>query len=377
MGTPRKLNQEQEREVALAYLCKVPIDAIKERYAVSEATITNNIVKRYSREWNDPLVEFYRQTPISERERNAAHMYVSFETYQFHNVNTTNLVDEKKDRATLDLIVESVIEPQVTRVIRETALEQYATPSSYGKLLDSIFGTPLTPESLVYRLVHKRLPQFLSDRKQFSWNVFFNNVKDEIVSRIRMGDLNFSAKKIEEVEKVLETLEEREKDVLKRRYGLGYDNTQTIEEVGKFHKITREKVRRVESKAIRKLQHPVRENRLSFLVGFVSDEDIDKRYKQLEREELKNELREEIISEYLGQADKNRQKPITEFELAVRTRNCMAKMEIKTLGDLATKTEDELLSYKNFGQTSLEEVKEILASQGLRLASGDLKFKKV
>ena len=59
--------------------------------------------------------------------------------------------------------------------------------------------------------------------------------------------------------------------------------------------------------------------------------------------------------------------PINDFELSVRSRNCLAKMNIRTLGDLVKKTEPELLSYKNFGETSLNEIKEILRNKGLRL----------
>jgi DNA-directed RNA polymerase subunit alpha len=59
--------------------------------------------------------------------------------------------------------------------------------------------------------------------------------------------------------------------------------------------------------------------------------------------------------------------PINDFELSVRSRNCLAKMNIRTLGDLVKKTEAELLSYKNFGETSLTEIKEILKNKGPRL----------
>jgi DNA-directed RNA polymerase subunit alpha len=59
--------------------------------------------------------------------------------------------------------------------------------------------------------------------------------------------------------------------------------------------------------------------------------------------------------------------PVTDFELSVRSRNCLQKMKIDTLGDLILKTETELLSYKNFGETSLQEIKSILGSKGLRL----------
>ena len=59
--------------------------------------------------------------------------------------------------------------------------------------------------------------------------------------------------------------------------------------------------------------------------------------------------------------------PITDFELSVRSRNCLKKMNIKSLGDLLKTTEQELLSYKNFGETSLNEIKALLAQKGLRL----------
>jgi len=59
--------------------------------------------------------------------------------------------------------------------------------------------------------------------------------------------------------------------------------------------------------------------------------------------------------------------PITDFELSVRSRNCLSKMNIRSLGDLVRKTEQELLSYKNFGETSLAEIKELLELKGLRL----------
>jgi DNA-directed RNA polymerase subunit alpha len=59
--------------------------------------------------------------------------------------------------------------------------------------------------------------------------------------------------------------------------------------------------------------------------------------------------------------------PISDFELSVRSRNCLKKMKIHTLGDLLNITEAELLSYKNFGETSLKEVKAILESKNLYL----------
>jgi DNA-directed RNA polymerase subunit alpha len=59
--------------------------------------------------------------------------------------------------------------------------------------------------------------------------------------------------------------------------------------------------------------------------------------------------------------------PVTNFELSVRSRNCLQKMGIETIGDLTRTSEAELLSSKNFGETSLYEIREMLTSKGLQL----------
>ena len=59
--------------------------------------------------------------------------------------------------------------------------------------------------------------------------------------------------------------------------------------------------------------------------------------------------------------------PISDFELSVRSRNCLKKMNIFTVGDLLRTSESELLSYKNFGETSLQEIKQILEIKEMRL----------
>lgn len=59
--------------------------------------------------------------------------------------------------------------------------------------------------------------------------------------------------------------------------------------------------------------------------------------------------------------------PVSDFELSVRSRNCLQKMGIRTLGDLTRTSEQDLLASKNFGETSLIEIREMLASKGLDL----------
>ncbi len=72
----------------------------------------------------------------------------------------------------------------------------------------------------------------------------------------------------DKIDSVLKTLTYREREIIKLRYGLGDGYTYTLEEVGRIFKVTRERVRQIEAKAVRKLQHPVRSKQLKgFLDG--------------------------------------------------------------------------------------------------------------
>ncbi len=70
----------------------------------------------------------------------------------------------------------------------------------------------------------------------------------------------------EKIDAVLSTLSFREREIIKLRYGIGDGYTYTLEEVGRIFKVTRERVRQIEAKAVRKLQHPVRSR---LLEGFL------------------------------------------------------------------------------------------------------------
>jgi RNA polymerase primary sigma factor len=76
------------------------------------------------------------------------------------------------------------------------------------------------------------------------------------------------------IEDVLKTLTYREREIVKLRYGIGDGYTYTLEEVGRIFKVTRERVRQVEAKAIRKLQHPVRSRKLECFVDGPVEETV-------------------------------------------------------------------------------------------------------
>jgi RNA polymerase primary sigma factor len=75
----------------------------------------------------------------------------------------------------------------------------------------------------------------------------------------------------ERLDEVLDSLTYREREIIKYRYGIGNGYTYTLEEVGKIFQVTRERVRQIEAKAVRKLQHPVRSRRLE---GFIEPDDL-------------------------------------------------------------------------------------------------------
>jgi len=60
-------------------------------------------------------------------------------------------------------------------------------------------------------------------------------------------------------------------------------------------------------------------------------------------------------------------KPISELELSVRSSNCLAEANIRTIGELVRKKESEMLKYKNFGKKSLNEINAVLSSMGIQL----------
>ena len=80
----------------------------------------------------------------------------------------------------------------------------------------------------------------------------------------------------ERIDEVLGTLTFREREIIKLRYGIGDGYTYTLEEVGRIFRVTRERVRQIEAKAVRKLRHPVRARQLaSFLDGIQVPDDAD------------------------------------------------------------------------------------------------------
>ncbi|MCH2140648.1 MAG: sigma-70 family RNA polymerase sigma factor [Phycisphaerales bacterium] len=133
---------------------------------------------------------------------------------------------------------------------REPTIEELATEADMSvdetRRVMNISRHPISLDRPVGESEDSQFGDFIEDERQ------------EAPSETATGEMIRSR-----INDVLKTLTYREREILKLRYGIGDGYTYTLEEVGRIFKVTRERVRQVESKAVRKLQHPVRKRRLA------------------------------------------------------------------------------------------------------------------
>ncbi|MEK6234295.1 MAG: sigma-70 family RNA polymerase sigma factor, partial [Planctomycetales bacterium] len=103
---------------------------------------------------------------------------------------------------------------------------------------------------------------------------FFGDFLEDSTEVDPLRDLNQEMLKSRLAE-VLEQLSYREREILRLRFGLADGYTYTLEEVGEIFAVTRERVRQIEAKAVRKLQHPARSRRLSGFLDGVEQTDLN------------------------------------------------------------------------------------------------------
>ena len=101
----------------------------------------------------------------------------------------------------------------------------------------------------------------VGDGEESSLSDFIEN--EAVVSPL---DIVLSKNLSDQTRKVLSTLTPREEKVLKMRFGIGEDREFTLEEVGEYFNVTRERIRQIEGKALRKLRHPLRSKNLKELL---------------------------------------------------------------------------------------------------------------
>lgn len=187
------------------------------------------------------------------------------------------------------------------------------------------------------------------------------------------------------LEHALDTLSEREHNVMLTRYKEGL----TLEDLGKRFGVTRERVRQICVKAVRKLAHPTRYKYITLGYERASGElreqvaarraetiamlerELDARMAQL-RAMIANA--DELLGKLNGTSDtltaaheliNTVDMPLAELDFSVRSYNCLARAGVKTISDITAMTDEQLKNVRNLGRKSYEEVIGKLAQYGL------------
>ena len=151
------------------------------------------------------------------------------------------------------------------------------------------------------------------------------------------------------LEYVLHSLTERERRVLDFRYKDGL----TFEEIGKRDCVTRERIRQIHAKSLRKLRRPDRLNYLKYGVSGVIAR--------------KAESAREAVLASLPKPDKPEDISLEELELSVRSYSSLKRAGADTLRDVSEMTFDELCHVRNIGKKSVNEICAVLAEYGVSL----------
>ena len=146
---------------------------------------------------------------------------------------------------------------RVRMVSRELSQENGISPS----IDETVRLSGLTQEEVINAIRMTRHPlsldQPVSDHEESVFGDFLKDHREDDP----LFDMNRELLK-DRINDVLQALSYREREIIKLRYGLTDGYTYTLEEVGKIFSVTRERVRQIEAKAVRKLQHPVRSRKL-------------------------------------------------------------------------------------------------------------------
>jgi len=153
-----------------------------------------------------------------------------------HMIETIN----KLTRTSRSLVQELGREPTAEEIGQRMDLPAYKV-----RKIMKIAQEPISLETPIGEEEDSHLGDFIEDKTAVS-------PIDSVISTSRR----------EEVKRVMKTLTSREEEVLSKRFGLSDGTEHTLEEVGRIHNVTRERIRQIESKALRKLRHPSRAAKL-------------------------------------------------------------------------------------------------------------------
>lgn len=176
----------------------------------------------------------------------------------------------------------------------------------------------------------------------------------------------------------VETLTEREKKIIYLRFQTGL----TYEQAGKYFGVTRERIRQIEMKALRKLRHPRHFKHWKMdTLDKAFEIAVERDRYRLENTELKNKLTR--IMDAMGlkeeqkqvameaQAEEKKDIALEDLELSVRSYNCLKRAGIRSVADLDGWTIEKMMKIRNLGRRSLDEVLCRLKERGVTIPEGE------
>lgn len=210
--------------------------------------------------------------------------------------------------------------------------------------------------------------------EQYSDGIYYDENRENMISDYLNIEEDESAGKLVEysnfidcINKVLSTLSDREQKVLRLRFGLEDGKTRTLEEVGVLFDVTKERIRQIECKALRKLRHPTRSGKLFVFL----EEDFSKAASQYGKrlnnkddntENINSEPEEEIQFDYFEPSDILEDEELFEEEQITNANQETVEDEKK--GEIveeekSIEEQEKVQSEKSFDECSDEELKKI------------------
>jgi len=251
MSPGRILNEKQERDVAIAYLCGVNPDFIRKKWKVAQSTIIATIINNRSYEWHDPLLEYYR--PNQRSSWNFAHFWLAYENVAGVEIADRELIDLEKDRDIYGAVMEDIIGGMEEEIAGDSGLKHFVEPhSGIERLLNDIFGIR-TVHAVLFPIIFPRIHEKYLEQTEFSINRVTREIKTEVIYKLKHGALTITPLKEELFFRALHTLSAREALILGLRYGIKSDSILRLEQIGRCLELTRERVRQIEEKAIKKM----------------------------------------------------------------------------------------------------------------------------
>ena len=212
-------------------------------------------------------------------------------------------------------------------------------------------------ENTLTRLIEKERKEVLKE-SVYPYNIF-EELELEYIDPDIIADFNV----------ILVRLTPREEEFIK----LFYKDNLTLEKIGKEHNITRERVRQITAKALRRIKSLIynynrrKEQEMIIQANTLATEDLIIKRQLLLDEYKKTHNYTEEMKFYFGEIKNqalNDTTSIESLELSIRAENCLRRAGIKTIDDLCQKTETEMIKIRNLGRKSLKEVKDKLNARG-------------